>query len=264
MAAVNATAQPRFPLASLQFSLTVFLGAFLLFWTQLILGKFILPWFGGSPAVWTTCMLFFQVLLLLGYTYAHLIANCRPRTQRRIHLAILLLSSFLLICLAVSWRPPILPGESWKPRSSDYPTWKVIQLLAVSVGFPFWILSATGPLLQGWFTRTHPGASPYRLYSLSNLGSLLALISYPFLVEPMLTLKAQGAIWSLGYFVFVVLCIICSSQITKLAPLSRRLSPKIEIPPTESGKEFARSSTLIGKREPQGPVWVQNLLWLSL
>ena len=245
----------------LYYALTIFLSAFLLFLVQPLIGKFILPWFGGSPAVWTTCMLFFQVLLLLGYTYAHLIVNYRPRTQRRIHLTILLLSSFFLIFLTVSWKPPILPGESWKPRSSDYPTWKVIQLLAVSVGFPFWILSATGPLLQGWFTRTHPGDSPYRLYSLSNLGSLLALISYPFLVEPMLTLKAQGAIWSLGYFVFVIFCIICSSQITKLAPSSKGLSPKTEIPLRESGKE---SSTLIGGREPQGPVWGQKLLWLSL
>src|SRR5215510_13810607 len=135
-----------------RYAITIFLSAFLLFLVQPLIGKFILPWFGGSPAVWTTCMLFFQVLLLLGYAYAHFIVRCRPRSQRRTHFAILLLSILLLVCLTAAWKIPVFPGEDWKPRNSDNPTWKIIQLLAISVGIPFWILSATGPLLQGWFT----------------------------------------------------------------------------------------------------------------
>src|SRR5215468_10033636 len=115
MAAVNATAQPRFPLASLQFSLTVFLGAFLLFWTQLILGKYILPWFGGSPAVWTTCMLFFQVVLFGGYTYAHLLTRYfSPRGQGIVHLSLMALAIAIML-------PSIAPAATWKPTDASHP-----------------------------------------------------------------------------------------------------------------------------------------------
>src|SRR5215472_14225992 len=136
MAAVNATAQPRFPLASLQFSLTVFLGAFLLFWTQLILGKFILPWFGGTPAVWTTCMLFFQLLLLGGYLYSHSLSTIlSSRSQAIAHLAMLGLSLAALGAEVVFWKTPLLPESSWK-TSSYSPVLHVLTLLGAGVGLP--------------------------------------------------------------------------------------------------------------------------------
>jgi hypothetical protein len=248
----------------LYYALTIFLSAFLLFLVQPLIGKLILPWFGGTPAVWTTCMLFFQVLLLLGYAYAHSIVNRSSRFQRRTHLAILLLSILLLACLTAAWKTPILPGESWKPRNSNYPTWKVIQLLAVSVGFPFWILSATGPLLQGWFSRSHSGASPYRLYALSNLGSLLALISYPFLVEPTFTLRTQGALWSLGYLIFVLCCALSSFQLMRSPTAPSNPLDETEIKLSRNETEFSQSLPSLGGRESERPSWGRNLLWLSL
>src|SRR5262249_34937783 len=149
-----------------------FVGAFLLFQVQPLIGKFILPWFGGGPAVWTTCMLFFQVFLLAGYAYAHLSGRClKPRAQALLHLALLLAAAALL---------PIVPSPSWKPVAPGDPTWRILALLTVCLGLPYFVLSSTGPLMQEWFRRLHPGVAPYRLYALSNAGSLLALISFPF------------------------------------------------------------------------------------
>src|SRR5439155_16691419 len=155
---------------------TILLSAFLLFQVQPVITKFILPWFGGSPAVWTTCMLFFQLVLLGGYAYAHLSARLlKPRLQAVLHLALLLAALLFL---------PIIPAAAWKPPSPADPAWRILQLLFACVGLPYFVLSTTGPLMQEWFRRLRPGASPYRLYALSNLGSLLALISYPFAFEP--------------------------------------------------------------------------------
>ena len=151
------------------FALTIFAGAFLLFQIQPLIGKYILPWFGGGPGVWTTCMLFFQVLLLGGYAYAHAISRrLKPRTQAVVHL--------LLLAAALATLP-ITPGDSWKPHGVGNPTWQILVLLTASIGLPYLVLSATGPLMQEWFRRTVPGVSPYRLYALSNVGSLLALVS---------------------------------------------------------------------------------------
>jgi hypothetical protein len=176
----------------------VFLGAFLLFQVQLIIAKAILPWFGGVPAVWTTCMLFFQALLLGGYAYAHASASVlRPRTQGAVHL--------MLVVLALS-ALPILPGASSTPGGTDSPVAAIILLLLCSVGLPYFVLAASGPLIQHWFAAANPGASPYRLYALSNAGSLLGLVSYPFAVEPWLTTRAQAWIWSAAFAGFAVLC----------------------------------------------------------
>src|SRR5438552_7352815 len=184
------------------YALTIFLGAFLLFQVQPLIGKYILPWFGGSPAVWTTCMLFFQLLLLAGYAYAHASARLlKPRFQALLHLALLAAALFLL---------PITPTAQWKPVSPAEPGWHILQLLLVCVGLPYFVLSATGPLMQEWFRRLHPGRSPYRLYALSNLGSLLALISFPFVFEPNLTRKSQAIVWSCGLGLFVILCGRCA------------------------------------------------------
>jgi spermidine synthase len=189
--------------------LTVFVGAFLLFQVQLLIGKYILPWFGGSPGVWTVCLLFFQVLLLAGYAYSHFVAmRLSPSKQSRLHGGILISSILLLISLSFFWPSPITPGASWKPQGDANPLVVILLFLIVSVGLPFFLLSTTGPLLQNWFSRKNPGVSPYRLYSLSNLGSLLGLLSYPLLLEPLLHLRTQAWLWSVGYLLFAVLCVV--------------------------------------------------------
>jgi hypothetical protein len=189
----------------LPYAITIFLSAFLLFEVQLFLAKYILPWFGGVPAVWTTCMLFFQVLLLGGYGYAHWLAGRRSAvTQRAIHLTLIGASLALLLVAAFTWGTPLLPDSGWKPAAEDAPILYILLLLSVSVGLPFFVLSATNPLLQAWFSRAHPGVSPYRLYSLSNLGSLLGLVSYPFAVEVLVPLRQQSWLWTAGYLAFCV------------------------------------------------------------
>ena len=189
-----------------------------MFWVQLLLGKYILPWFGGTPAVWTTCMMFFQVGLLGGYTYAHLISSrLRPRLQMVLHGGLLLACVLLLFLLAMAWGSPITPGPNWKPHTADHPVWNIIVLLSACVGLPYFILSSTGPLLQAWFARTYPGRSPYRLYALSNFGSFLALLSYPFLLEPWLTLKMQARLWWWVYLGFAAACGYCAWRVGSVA-----------------------------------------------
>jgi hypothetical protein len=196
---------------TVRFPFTIFLSAFLLFWTQLILGKYILPWFGGTPAVWTTCMLFFQVLLLAGYSYAHLLTKyANAFTQGLVHCAILVVSVALLGYLATIWTSPITPSSDWKPLGESTPALRIIKLLAVAVGLPYFALSTTGPLLQSWFERSSDGASPYRLYSVSNLGSFLSLLAFPVLLEPRFALRTQGRIWSAAYFLFAGAAALCA------------------------------------------------------
>ena len=180
------------------FAITIFWGAFLLFLVQPLIGKYILPWFGGTPGVWTTCLLFFQCLLLGGYAYAHCLNHFFPlRKQVIIHGVLLVLAVITL---------PITPSESLKPTGGESPTPQILMLLTLSIGLPYLVLSATGPLVQAWFARTHPGHSPYRLYALSNVGSLLALIGYPFLVEPWSTRTLQVNGWSFGMLLYGVAC----------------------------------------------------------
>ncbi len=185
-----------------RYAITIFLSAFLLFQVQPLIGKFILPWFGGSPAVWTTCMLFFQVVLLAGYSYAHLITDkLAPRAQGACHLALLLASLAFL---------PIAPdAETWKATSVQMPIVRILGVLVSTIGLPYFLLSSTGPLLQESFRR-ETLRTPYRLYALSNIGSLLALLTYPFLFEPQLTLRMQIVGWSWAYGSFVVLCGWCA------------------------------------------------------
>lgn len=185
----------------LAFASGIFVSAFLLFQVQPILARYILPWFGGSPSVWTICILFFQLGLLAGYGYAHLLATrLSPRHQPLVHGALVLLSVLAL---------PITPSADWIPVGDADPIPRIMLLLIVAAGAPFAILSASAPLLQRWFAETCPQHSPFRLYALSNLGSLLALLSYPLVVEPRLAIDAQTRIWSYGYGVFVCLIIVC-------------------------------------------------------
>ncbi len=209
------------------YGITIFLSAFLLFQVELVIAKFILPWFGGTPAVWTTCMLFFQALLLGGYAYSHgVVSRLSPRRQGRLHLLLLAASLALAAGQALAWGVPLLPGRWWSPAGSDMPVLRILALLAVGVGLPFFLLSATSSLLQAWFARARPGRSPYRLYALSNAGSLLGLVSYPFVVEPLLGLKRQATVWSAGYVAFAVLCGLVAWRTAKA-----RHAPAAPLPP---------------------------------
>jgi SAM-dependent methyltransferase len=182
------------------YALTIVVSAFLLFQVQPVIAKIILPWFGGSAAVWTTCLLFFQMVLLLGYLYSHAaIRYLKPRAQMLLHAGLLLASVVVL---------PIYPNVSWKPVGPAEPTLQILGLLAVTVGLPYFLLSTTGPLLQAWYARRFQGAVPYRLYALSNAGSMFALLSYPVLFEPAFNTHQQSSMWSWGFGVFVVLCAV--------------------------------------------------------
>lgn len=200
------------------FGVTIFLGAFLLFQVQPVIGKFILPWFGGSPGVWTTCMLVFQCLLFGGYAYAHLLTSrLRFKTQVVLHCFLLLIAAAML---------PIAPDERWKPLSGESPQWNIILLLLTHVGAPYFLLSATGPLLQSWLAQTDWIDRPYRLYSLSNVGSMLALLSFPFGVEIWFTSSQQAGLWS---YAFVVYGVLCGMGAIGLGFLAQRRSPTMYV-----------------------------------
>jgi hypothetical protein len=182
----------------LLYALTIFTSAFLLFLVQPIIAKQILPWFGGSAAVWTTCLVFFQFLLLAGYAYSDWTTRkLAPRRQMAVHIALLVLS---LVSL------PIVADASWKPAGGEDPTWRILGLLTFTIGLPYFLLSTTGPLVQAWFARTFPAGTVYRLFALSNFGSLLALLSYPFVFEFWVAAKVQAWGWSAAYAAFVALC----------------------------------------------------------
>ncbi|MEO2016303.1 MAG: hypothetical protein ABGZ53_18240 [Fuerstiella sp.] len=227
----------------LRYALTIFISAFLLFQVQPLIGRFILPWFGGGPSIWTSCMLFFQIVLLAGYVYSHLLCSRLSRkAQVCTHLSLLALSVAFL---------PIAPSESWKPVGDQSPLLQILLLLLVTVGGPYFMLASTGPLMQRWFSQTSPGRSPYRLYALSNVGSLLALVSYPLVFEPWLKLRHQVLSWSFVYIVYVVLAVWCAMQLLRysaLNPLTDTTDAEAETPGVTAA----------------APDWGQMLLWLGL
>ncbi len=191
---------PELPLASrLLFGCTVFLSAFLLFSIEPLTAKRILPWFGGSAAVWSTCLVFYQATLLLGYGYALLVTRfLRPFWATVVHVA--LLATCLLFL-------PIGPAAHWRTTTSGEPSVLILTVLAASIGLPFLALSASSPLLQHWIAKSGY-QTPYKLFALSNVASLLALLSYPFLIEPSLDTGTQGRLWSILFAVFAILCAI--------------------------------------------------------
>lgn len=178
---------------------TIFLSAFLLFQVQPVMARMILPWFGGSSAVWAVCLLFFQVTLLAGYAYAHwLHGRLQRHTQTAVHAALLAASLFVL---------PVIPAAEWRPSPGTFnPSFRILGMLAATVGMPYFLLSTTSPLVQAWYSRTEQQAAPYRLFALSNLAALAALALYPFAVEPYVPVHAQAVAWSWGYGVFAFLC----------------------------------------------------------
>jgi hypothetical protein len=195
------------------FALSIFLSAFLLFQIQPMIGKFLLPWFGGTPALWSTVLVFFQVLLTGGYAYAYwLIQRVKPKQQSVVHVTLIALAFLFLFFLSTRWESPITPDASWKPQDVRAPILDVFRLLAVSVGLPYFLLAANGPLMQAWFSRRFPDRSYARLYVLSNLGSLLGLLAYPFAIESVLPISVQGRAWTLGFIVFGLIAISIASR----------------------------------------------------
>ena len=188
---------PRVP--AVFFGATILLSAFLLFQVQPLIAKLILPWFGGSAAVWTSCMLFFQMALLGGYAYAHWLNGQKGSRQAYIH-AGLLVVSFLSL--------PILPSALFKPTGGSDPLLGILGLLTATVGLPYFLLSSTSPLLQTWYSRSNGGAMPYRFFALSNAGSMVGLLAYPVLVEPYLTSRQQAWMWSISYIAFALICMV--------------------------------------------------------
>lgn len=213
-------------------ALTIFVSAFLLFELEPLIAKIILPWFGGVAAVWTVCLLFFQTVLLLGYLYAHLLTRRFGwRMQGWLHVGLLAASLLAL---------PILPKNSLKPLGPEHPALHILWVLMLTVGLPFFLLSATSPLLQAWLTSARKDSGVYRFYALSNAGSLLGMLSYPMLIEPWLSTVGQAWSWSVAYAAFAVACAaIALAQHGRSAP-------------HEQEKEIPRSD------------WKTRALWIGL
>jgi hypothetical protein len=224
----------------LLFACTIFTSAFLLFLVQPIVAKEILPWFGGSAAVWTTCLVFFQVALLAGYAYADFTTRkLAPRAQAVLHIALLVASLAVL---------PIIPDASWKPAGTEDPGLRILGLLLATIGLPYFLLATTGPLVQAWFARSFPRGTVYRLFALSNLASMLALISYPFVLEPWITTAVQATTWSFAYALFALLC-----AATALYSLRHAAAPAA----ATAGAQAAHD-------EPAAPGRFDLVLWLAL
>lgn len=227
------------------YAATTFLSAFLLFQVQPILAGFLLPWFGGGAGVWTACMLFFQVLLLGGYAYAHLLGRVPvPQRQAIIHLVIVALTLLTL---------PILLDPASKPTGSEMPTASILVLLAITAGGPYFMLAASSPLLASWYRRSHPDGAPYRLYALSNAGSLLALLSYPFVFESSFSLREQGIGWSWAYTVFGIATAACAWLLVR----QMNVTSSVPTPP---------SPETVNPGEPHdaSPRWPSVLAWIAL
>jgi hypothetical protein len=218
----------------LVFALTLFCSATLLFMIEPMIGKMILPLLGGTPAVWNTCMVFFQAILLLGYGYAHLSTSwLGARKQAALHLGLLLLPALLL---------PVVVNRGLI-KGDENPVVIVLLVLSLSVGLPMFVVSASAPLLQKWFASTsHPAAKdPYFLYGASNLGSMLALIAYPTVVEPYLRLRQQSIDWSAGYGILVILTALCAYALWQ-SPRNVETDEKAEIAADKGAPRFGGSS----------------------
>lgn len=202
------------------------LGAMLLFLVQFMIGKRILPWFGGAPAVWTACMLFFQVGLLGGYLYAHLLATrLSPGRQRVVHLGLLAAALTLLAGRALFGSSPLLPGDALRPQAGEAPLPQLLLLLFTTVGLPYFVLSANAPLVQRWLARATPTDSPYRLYALSNAGSMAGLLAYPFLIEPLLPLEAQAWSWAAAFVLYAAACGLVAVLAVRKGPSTETVLP---------------------------------------
>ena len=233
------------------FASTIALSAFLLFLVQPIIAKQILPWFGGTSAVWTTCMVFFQCVLLAGYFYADtLIRRVGPRRQALVHTALLVVSLAVL---------PIVPSEALKPVDGADPTARILLLLALTIGLPYLMLSTTGPLVQAWFARRYAGRRVYRLYALSNVASMGALIAYPPLIEPLSSVKVQSWAWSVGYAVFALL-----AALSAWAAVRQAGGADAGAADTATEAAAPPSAATAAPLQEAAPAWHRQGLWLLL
>jgi hypothetical protein len=233
------------------FALSIFISAFMIFSIQPMIARYILPWFGGTPAVWSTVQMFFQVLLTGGYAYASWLARA-GRRREVVHIVLLGCSVLLMLVLGLIWRSPITPGASLKPGADSFPILEILKLLLVSVGLPYFLLSSNSPLVQSWYHRVLPDKPPYKLYALSNVGSLLGLLSYPILIEPYFPLAWQGWFWSIGYTLFAILAAWGAVRSLK--------ADSILHTEVEAGQTPVRSEST-AKSDPRLGV---KLLWVSL
>jgi hypothetical protein len=217
----------------------IFVSALLLFSVQPLFTKMVLPRLGGSPAVWSVAMVFFQSLLLGGYAYAHLLMQIRNR-------AVPVAAHLILLVIALLTLPLSIAGGFGEPPTSGYAFW-LLALFAVSIGLPFFALAANNPLLQAWFVRSgHPaGPDPYFLYASSNIGSFLALLSYPVLLEPMFTLRTQNLIWTCGYGLLILLIASCGALLLR--------SPAL-----------AATDLQVEETAAPAPTWLQRARWIFL
>lgn len=215
----------------MHFYAVVALSAFLLFLVQPLIAKQILPWFGGSSAVWTTCMLFFQGALLLGYAYSDVSPRALgPRRQPRLHIVLAFLSLVLL---------PIIAPESWKPAGGEEPISRILLLLGVTIGLPYVLLSTTSPLIQSYFARLHPGKDAYRLFALSNAASLAALVAYPVAIEPFVGTRMQALGWSAAFAVFVLLLAALAWRVSRATPAESSPAAEAQAAPDERAPEVS-------------------------
>lgn len=244
----------------LRYAVAIFTSAFLLFGVQPLAGRYALPWYGGTPGVWTACMLFFQAALLGGYAYAHgLVSRLAPRAQAKVHLGLLTVAVAVLGARALWEGSPVAPGPGWRPTETDLPVLRLVVMLAATIGLPFFVLSTTGPLLQSWFARVRPGRSPYPLYALSNVGSLLALLGYPFLVEPWVGRGAQAWGWGVGFVLFAGACAVCAVDVL------RRAGTVDEVSSSSAAAVGDAASPVDGPgREEPRPGARRTLAWLGL
>ncbi|MDT0604719.1 fused MFS/spermidine synthase [Thalassotalea castellviae] len=234
------------------FFIAIFIGAFLLFQVQPLIAKVILPYFGGGAAVWTACLLFFQAFLLLGYLYAHLLSKIGDfKKQAILHVALLLISLWLLPIGVSS-----LDAVSAISNTENLPLMNVLLLLATAIGLPYFMLSSTGPLVQHWFSLVNEKKLPYKLYSLSNLASLIALLSFPFLIEPFFTGEQQSFYWSVMYFIYAVIMSVLLLKIKPLIHQSKNINTS----------EITNESEVINKTEANRTnkySQIMPLLWLG-
>lgn len=249
----------------LLFAATLFLSASLLFMIQPMVGKMVLPLLGGSPAVWNACMVFFQMLLLMGYQYAHFMTGkYPPRKQWAIHLLVLGLpiAAFFLAVTFGARHSPIAIVESLAPGGDESsPVLSVLALLTIAIGVPFFVISTSAPLLQKWFTATgHPSArDPYFLYSASNAGSLISLLGYPFVIEPNLSIISQAWLFAIGFGLLTVLVFFCG----------RAAANPIGVPPASqqlAGKATSKANAPLPTAAPPEPppTLVRKLKWVAL
>ena len=283
----NSSRQPGW-----DFCVAVLVSSFLVFQVQPLISKFILPWFGGTPGVWSACMLFFQSLLFLGYAYAHFsIRYWSAGRQVAVHAVLLLVAAATL---------PFAPDVAWKPNGSESPIGRILGMLTMSVGLPYFVLASNSPLLQAWLRKANPEATPYRLYALSNVGSLVGLLSYPFVFEPLMTNETQAKFWSAGFGLFAVSCLWCGWRAFRATRLSeegsgvlisvlaspteptvdsrtdsQRTSMTIERPKqksehltparaTSDQQPDASAFRLMSPNDEPAPTWLDKSLWFGL